>query len=799
MGLAEPAQARDERRQHYFVASQRTPDALISLAVQARVPLGGEVARCSGRSPRISGAMSLDEALRRLLSRSNCAYVIRPSGAVIVRIAAPGSPRVRTPAPSLPPSAAPPPPPVMEDSVEVEEVVVTASRRPETLQTAVQSISAVRGDMLRTSGIAETSDLAAHVAGMNVTNLGPGRNKVFLRGLSDGAFTGLTQSTVAVYLERAPLNYTAPDPDLKLVDLDRVEVLRGPQGALYGTGPIGGVLRIMPNRPSLDDNTVEMSFTRSQTRSGGENQDDWAVLNLAAPNGRAAMRAVAYQESFSGYISDVELNLRSINEGARSGGRVTARLEVAPGWELAAGAVGQTIRTEDTHYVYRGQGRLLRANLVREPHHNRFEHLFGRLRGHGDWGWLNASLAVVQHRFDSRYDASTALRRFGSRALAGAFDEDKDIRLIYGEAVLSSPADRRLHWSVGGFASSARTRSGAALSVLRPTVEVRLYGENRRDHMAETGVFGELAYDLSDILTVTGGGRVFLVEHETWSRVSQRGARRDFDGAAEARGFAPRFALAWRPSDGFTLSAQLSKGQRSGGFNTAGQIGQTFGSSPSGPGQAYASDSLWTLEVGAKSALLDGRAQLRGAVFASRWRDVQSDQFLADGLAYVANVGDAEAFGLEAEGVWRPTAGLELHGNLMMTDTKLVRSGPALGGSALAGGLPFVPDRTASLFGVWRTPLTARWSGVVEGGFSYVGASGLTFERAPALQQGDYVVGRASVGVEGETWSARLFVDNVLDERANTFAYSDPFRLREAQATTPLRPRTIGLTLSAKR
>ena len=164
-------------------------------------------------------------------------------------------------------------------------------------------MTAVTGDRIGRSGVTGMQGLDSLVSGMTVTNLGPGRNKILLRGISDGVFTGLTQSTVGLYLDLTPITYSAPDPDLKLIDIDRVEVLRGPQGTLYGTGPIGGVVRIVTRRPEFGREDLAVALTRSHTHGGGTNTDYNIVANLPLAGDRAAIRAAVYGETFSGYIN----------------------------------------------------------------------------------------------------------------------------------------------------------------------------------------------------------------------------------------------------------------------------------------------------------------------------------------------------------------------------------------------------------------------------------------------------------------------------------------------------------------
>ena len=226
--LSAPAQAADARTLDFYVPRQSVDGALLDLALQARVSLGGSLNACAGTSPALQGRMSLDTALTRILAGSGCRHVIRADGAVIIsRAPSRASPPTAPPARSTPPRLAP-----TEDVAQVSEVIVTAPRRPELIQDSSSAMTAVASERIGRSGVTGMQGLDSLVSGMTVTNLGPGRNKILLRGISDGVFTGMTQSTVGLYLDLTPVTYSAPDPDLKLIDIDRVEVLRGPQGTL---------------------------------------------------------------------------------------------------------------------------------------------------------------------------------------------------------------------------------------------------------------------------------------------------------------------------------------------------------------------------------------------------------------------------------------------------------------------------------------------------------------------------------------------------------------------------------------
>lgn len=791
---SQPAAAGSSRVFHANIPAQSVRESLLDLAVQGRVSMGGDVAVCRGDAPGLTGAMDMETALRRILAAADCSYVLRRDGAVIIRRRAPGIFRA-APRPQQPQQGRPSDASTQAEVARLSDVIVTAGRSSESPQTAPMSLTSVSGEQLSASGAAGAFDLSALVAGMTVTNLGSGRNKILLRGMSDGAFTGQTQSTVGLYLNRTPLTYTAPDPDLKLVDVNRVEVLRGPQGVLYGTGPIGGVLRIVPEAPDPAGEFLTGSAAYSDTQGGGVNSDLSFVANLPVLAGAGALRVVGYREKSGGYIDDESLNLRRVNSGERYGGRAALSLQLSPEWKLTAGTVQQRIDSEDTHYVYRLAGGRRRANLVREPHSNVFGLVQARLEGRGDWGRVEATLARVDHDFTSRYDASSALPLFGSNARIGALNDRRMIDLAITDVSYASPRNGRLRWLAGLFMSRVTTDYEADLSAFRP-VRSRIYRERRIDRQSETAMFGQVIFEMTADTSLIVGGRYYSFDYEAASRVAQGVHERPFQGKGRDSGFSPRVAVDWRVNDDWHGYGAISQGHRAGGFNTAGPIGSLFSETLSSPARRYRGDSLWNYEVGAKGSLLDGQVQMRVAMFYADWHDLQSDQFLPSGLSYAVNVGDGANLGVEVEANWRPLDSLEIRTNAILARPRLVRRDEDAFTAKGDAGLPGVPSVSANVNVNWRRPLTDRLNLMADGWVAYVGPSRLTFDREGRHRMGDYATARFSVGLEAARWRAEAFVTNPLNTQANTFAFGDPFRLPEALMTTPLRPRTIGLRVT---
>ncbi len=770
----------------FHVPAKTTPDALLDIALQARASLGGELNICRGVSPEVIGRFTLPAALTRALKGSGCTFTLPDNQTIVIRRAGRQARARPTPIERV----------FGDTTATVGELVVTAGRRIDLPGRLPYALSALSGESLHARRIDDNDDLAGEVAGMTLTNLGPGRNKVLLRGISDGAFTGVTQSTVGLYVDDIPITYNAPDPDLRLVDVDRIEIMRGPQGTLYGIGSVGGILRIVTRKPDLETESGAVSATLSGTSGGGINDDVTATYNLPIIPGRLAIRGSLYRERLSGYIRDSGLGLNRINGMQRDGGRLSVLGAINDDWSLDAGIVYQAINNADTQYTLAGLPKLTRSNLLREPHDNDFDEIHAGLNGQGSWGTLALSTAKLIHHFDSRYDASAALPSFNGPAGGGAgFEDDKAIEILVGEAVYSSPERGRLRWLAGAFASDGRTTSDMALTTQGPGA-AELYSEHRVDRVGEAALYGEATYHLNGQWSVIAGARWFRFDFQTRSGVVQGPQARDFNGRSHAAGVSPKLSVQYQPVDTVLLYVQAAEGYRAGGFNTGGPIGTVFDGQPTHPDREFGPDELWNYEVGAKLALWEGRLRLRSAAFYADWNNVQTDQFLRSGIAYAVNVGDASNRGIEVEAAWKPTSELELRASGLLDDPQLTR-GREIFQSQRSGGLPGVPSVSGNISAEYLRDLGGGLALRLNGRASYVGHSHLSFNAHSRDLEGGYVTGRISAALEGRGWDATLFADNPTDTQANTFAFGDPFRRGEGYVT-PLRPVTIGVRLGAQ-
>jgi iron complex outermembrane receptor protein len=636
--------------------------------------------------------------------------------------------------------------------------------------------------------------VAAQVVGVAVTNLGSGRNKIFVRGLSDGSFTGKTQSTVGLYLDDVPITYNAPDPDLRLADIDRVEVLRGPQGTLYGSGSMGGIVRIVTARPDPSGPAGAISVEGMATQHGAPSSGLEGMVNLPLAGGHAAIRAVAYSDERGGYIDNPVLNLRDVNYSRRSGGRLAGLAELPAGWTLEAGFAHQSIATADSQYTQGPDGPLTRDAQVREPHDNDFSEFGVTASRAGDIADLKISSAYIDHALDTRYDATGAFRAAGGSRTGGAFDEDKHIKLWATEGLLSSNAPGPFRWLAGAFVSDTDEMDAAYLVGVTPPEAARsIY--HRRDALTETAVYGEVAYDLTPRLTATAGGRWFM------TRVATRADQFDLAATPTApvrerltdSGVAPKFRLSFAATPDVVIYGQVQEGYRAGGFNIPAAAG---GGAPEIVAAQFSPDHLWNYELGAGLPLFDHRLVLRGALFHADWRGLQTDQRLASGLPLTVNIGDGSNTGIEAEATWRPDTHLQVRANFLLEDPQITRADNVFPARRDIG-LPGVPSAmgAADVRYRWRI---GRFDAETSAQLSYVGRSYLTFDGGSGNAMGGYASGRVAAALGTQAWRATAYVDNVADERGNTFAFGNPFSRTRATQATPLRPRTLGLALARR-
>jgi iron complex outermembrane recepter protein len=771
-------------------------DALIDLGVQANISILGTSNCGLGGRTQLQGRYRLDEALGRLLSGAPCHYSI--VDARTVRII-----------PKLPASAsAPAREPVRSTSL-VAEVVVTATKRPAALNRLPAGVSAISRDQIEATRAIDVGQTVGQLAGVLTTNLGPGRDKLLIRGLSDGAFTGRTRSTVSTYLDDAPINYNAPDPDLRLVDVDRVEVVRGPQGALYGSGSLAGIYRIVTMKPDLQEPAFGGSASLAWTKGGDQSHELDGYASIPLAKDRAAIRLVVYRDVQGGYLDDVNLRIANVDQTTRDGGRVALRLQITDNWRLDALAATQHLRSNDTQYVTSPMAGAAqdarvplsapnqRSNRIREAHNNDFSYGGGTLQGDFDWGSISSSLTYVHHVYSSQFDASQAetLEQFDvNQEDLGVYEEATRSNMVVQDLVVRSSGAGPLDWLVGAYASKTIERSPSSLSILSagPVVETA-YTENRKDRLIEYALYGEVSYEFGGGWSGTLGGRVFETRVHTTADIdviAQFLGPRSFDESRTFQGFSPKISLQKEFAGGDIVYALITEGYRPGGFNSSGFF-------PIRPSRTtFSQDRLRNYEVGFKIRRVDGRLGLRAAAFYDDWANIQTDRYRGSGLPYTANVADARILGLEAELGYDWPFGLSLQLNGLLSDSRIRNPNPDFD-APVNGDLPGVPKTSGGLLAIYERPLPRDLTLRLVAEASYVGRSTLSFDETLTQRMGHYVRARLSAEVASDHWRVTAFISNPFDDAGDTFAYGNPFSFGLVRQVTPQRPRTVGVRLAA--
>lgn len=784
-------------RFNFTIAAQSTPEALIDLAVQSGITVGGG-GLCRGRKVLLSGRYSVAEGLDRLLQGSSCRYEFIDPHTVRIYVAppTPASAKPNTSVVAAKPSS-PPPPQTPSEPPLLPEVIVTATKRPGFTGDFPGALSVIGSSQLTNTGVTDTDSIARQFASFTSTNLGPARNKILLRGLSDGAFTGRTQSTVGTYLDDAPITYNAPDPDLRLVDIDHIEILRGPQGALYGAGSLSGIYRIVPQKPQLEETSALAEALAGTTRDGAATTELDATFNTPL-GANAAARAVIYSDREGGYLQDEGLRESNVDLTRRSGGRAAVRWLLNDHWEATLSTAVQQLRSSNTQYVILTPDniRLHRSNQVRETHHNDFAQVALTVAGEGAWGRLLSSTSLVRHDYASRYNASTVLEAFGADPAddLGVFDEAASIRRLVEDVYWSSPERGRWHLTAGVFGSTSLDDTPSSLSARpnEPTAQALrlLYNEARRDSLNEGAAYGVASYDLGGGWVAAMGARAFLTEVHTVSdvMVPPPGQSRSVNERKSFAGVSPKLSLQKQWSNGNYLYGLISTGYRAGGFNTGGRFAPTTTAT-------FRPDHLQNFEIGGEITGLENRLKLHTALFYDHWSDIQTDQYLTSGLSYTANVGDGRNFGWESELSYQLTPNLRVELNGLLDRPQVTSLNPLF--TAVRGArLPGVPNGAIAGLITYQRPLAHDRRLVLTAQSTFTGSSRLTFDARFSPLTPSYYSANLSAQLQTPRGRLALFVTNPLNSLSDTFSYGNPFSFGQVRQVTPQRPRTVSVLLS---
>lgn len=551
------------------------------------------------------------------------------------------------------------------DADRLEEIIVTAQRREERLLDVPIAISVIGEHEITKSGVQSITELQYKVPGLSMFEYAPGQTTEQIRGISP--ILGLP--TVGRYIDEISVNTeaTAQGLDIRLIDIERVEVLRGPQGTLFGEGSMGGTIRYLTAAPDLKRLQFKFDGSLGEIRSGGENYTANAVLNLPVAADVFGVRLVAGQQKFGGWVDNTLSREKDVNAGDITTLRLKGLWKISD--RLSATLLYQHSESEFDNQNLSGPMRTVSLALP-TPSAQEYDLFNLVLRYDLGFASLVSSSGYIDRGFSSQFDISPLYLpvlsllgyppgAFSAVGLLGVTDvstKAQELRLV-------STAQGALRWSVGASYRDSEVLSGVSTFTTPDALPFVLSSvEGHENDSKSWATFGELSYGFTTKLTGTLGLRYF---HDNRAKdvvsITLGSPARNVDESTFTT-VNPRAVLMYEASDSATLYASAAKGFRSGGFNAQSEI-------PNVPA-TYDAEKLWTYELGSKMDAFARRLSLEGAIYWNRWDDIQVQNFPPGTAVVIATTNGGKASGYGAEGLLtlRPTKSLTLSMNVGYTN-----------------------------------------------------------------------------------------------------------------------------------
>ncbi|WP_232476248.1 TonB-dependent receptor [Flavisphingomonas formosensis] len=715
------------------------------------------------------------------------------------------------------------------------EILVTALKRSTAIQETPISISAVTGEAIANSGVQSIADLGATTPGLNFVDGGPSQRRVVIRGIQ-----GPGEPMIGTYYDETPVtgmigasnDAGGSTPELRLFDVNRVEVLRGPQGTLYGSGSMGGTLRVIYNKPALDKVEGMADASLSNTHEGGWNYEVNGMVNVPLATDKVGLRAVAFYRKQDGFIDNKVLGINNINQQKSYGGRFLLRMVPSERWTIDIAGYFNHADTDTSTWTLQA-GKYVADAYTRQPVRDNVQ-LYSVTSSYDlDFATLTASGSYMHRTLSSVSDVSRYIRGqrtparcatlVGGGAACSADQLTNFYALVDGQSTsalfpqqemdawtaelrLSSSGKGPLNWTVGGFYSDRNivvtnpqvNADPATGKIIYPLEYATV--RNIDDTLTQLAGFGEVSWDITDKLNLTGGARYFHYEKDIFGStpipsilVGARITPRTEVKSSE-NGWVFKANASYKITRDIMVYGEAAQGFRPGGANQVLGLDAAF--------TAYDSDSLWNYELGVKSSLFDRKMTLNVDVFQIDWSRMQVTLRTPNGaFSYIGNAGKARVRGVEAETSIRPASGLTLLGNISYIDAKLTEN-QNTGVTATSGlkgdRIPYVPRLMGGASAQYSWPLNAKLSGFARADFNYVGSSWSDFRPnyVYARHVDDYALVNARLGVEqpDNKWGVYLFVTNLFDATAITRQTSSAIAVGRTLVTSAT-PRTIGVNV----
>jgi len=716
---------------------------------------------------------------------------------------------------------------------QLQEVMVTATRTGlVNVQSTPMAISVLTPEALDSLGRGGISDFLGQLPSVNMQSRSPGTNDIEMRGLVTTAVdptNSQERALVSVYLDDAAIDLQSANPDLHVYDLERVEIVRGPQGTLYGAGSMGGTVRLITKKPDSKSFFASGDASVSYTDFGGTNYSVRGVVNVPIITGQLAARVTAYRSEDSGYIDNLQLNETDANPAYSTQARLALRWTPLENLTVDLSATLARLNAKGRNAVYPQLGDYVYQSLTPEPFTDDFK-LYNLTAG---WNVGFATLISSTSYVDRYYEQHESFQYFDEylatpgTLLPAANVNANDIHEFQEELRLVSDPNQKLHWTVGAYYERFSrfypqtltspgfdavfgqeigdpTFNSEPLYGNPPGADVPFYGTIDTKER-QYALFGEATYPILPNLDLTLGLRYFDF-HETFDLfftgifgALAPGQPLTTSGDENASGINPRGVLAYKFTPNVMAYFEAARGFRFGGVNepappslcgsALAELGLTQSPISFGP------DHLWSYTLGEKGTFVDRRLLVNVDAFFINWQDVQTVHDLSCGYYFTENKGNVHSRGLELESKFRATEALTL--GLSGSYTNATANGAIPNLVAQDGDrTPFFPKTIVSVNGEYAFRLQQSARLILAADYTYRSNAFTAFNPADptyaeipssTLVNGSltYQRDRWSVGVYGTNLTNNHLVSSVVK---NLYA---PYQPGDTQYWG--RPRTVGV------
>ena len=738
----------------------------------------------------------------------------------------------------------------------LDDVIVTARKRSENVQDVPENIDLLTSRDVRNLDVVRIEDISLLAPAVSIISTGPGGQKLFIRGASDGSDTNFGHGNVSVtalLVDDLSLNFVGRGPDLHFYDIDRIEVLNGPQGTLFGPGALSGALRVITKKPDAREASASVDLEGAQVEAGGRNRVVEGYANVPLIDGTTALRLSAYDAHDGGYIDNVLATRhwlngvtstnaawagRDLNTRDTIGGRIALQHNWSDsGLVRLSGAYQQQVYhgTWDEDPTNVGLHQIRRFSPMGGFNYARFFELHVEQDvGIADLIYSGGYLHEHNRRlYDfsdyTQYDSYASFIQSltcVTDPASGPGDHGCQVPYMYGEVDsvversshelrLQSKPGSRAHWTAGIYWEQTRNpyygfQKLPNINFAGEVAQAQLveyggtplpeeyYSDFATFRTAQLSEFGDLTYDLDAHWSVEAGVehfRSYQREHDDWATGFQY-PKVPSDWSAEAKRTNYKAGVTWKPRAHVLAYASYAQGFRDGGFNyiptnQAGTLPRSF-----------QPDTLDNYELGLKTTPWEGRVLWNTALYYMPWKSYQVGvSWPTPPFGFQANVGNVRIYGLESTVEGRPLEGLRLALSGAYNDSRLITNTYQNPRFVVVPGehLPEAPYFNWNALARYERPLGTALRAYLQMDLNHKGAMYNDLRVDRRLRQPGYTIGnlRSGVGPPDGRWQAEAFVTNLTNSHAvmffNTTGYDEYPGISTPDITVP--PRTFGLRL----